>query len=77
MKAHEKAKELVAKYEKDSWHDESGFKGGSSERCAFISANEVWLQLWKLYDNPNVSDSAELIIKEQINFWSDVKAELS
>ena len=77
MEAEQKAKELVAKYEKDGWHDESGFKNGSAKRCAFISANEVWKELWKLYDNSNVSDSAELIIKEQINFWADVKSELS
>jgi hypothetical protein len=40
-------------------------------------ADETWKVLWKLYDNPNTSDSAELIIKEQIDFWADVKDELS
>jgi hypothetical protein len=73
MTAEKKAKELVAKFDKDSWHDATGFKGGSSEQCAFIAANEVWKQLWNLYDNPNASDSAEIIIKEQIDFWADVK----
>jgi hypothetical protein len=77
MTVEQKAKELIAKFEKDSWHDATGFKGGSSERCAFIAANEVWKQLWHLYDNPNTSDSAEIIIKEQIDFWADVKSELS
>jgi hypothetical protein len=77
MTSEQKAKELIAKFEKDSWHDATGFKGGSSERCAFIAANEVWKQLWDLYDNPNTSDSAEIIIKEQIEFWADVKSELS
>ena len=77
MTAEQKAKELVAKFEEDSWHDETGFKGGSAEKCALIVANEVWKQLWGLYDNPNVSDSAEVIIKEKIDFWADVKSELS
>jgi hypothetical protein len=30
-----------------------------------------------LYDNPNISDSAEIVIKEEIGFWAEVKAELS
>lgn len=77
MTAEQKAKQLTANFDKDSWHDATGFKGGSSGRCALIAANEVWKQLWSLYDNPNVSDSAEIIIKEQIDFWADVKSELS
>jgi len=77
MTAEQKAKELVAKFEKDSWHDATGFKGGSAERCAYIAANEVWKELWKLYDNPNVSDSAQEIIKDKTYFWADVKSELS
>ena len=77
MTAEQKAKELVAKFQNDSWRDETGFKGGSPERCAYIAANEVWKELWKLYDNPNVSDSAQEIIKDQTYFWADVKSELS
>jgi len=48
-----------------------------AKESALIMADETWKVLWKLYDNPNISDSAELIIKEQIDFWADVKAELS
>ena len=40
------------------------------KRCAFKSANETWKVLWDLYDNSNVTDSSELVIKEQIDFCS-------
>jgi len=77
MDVKQKAKELVAKFEKNGWHDEDGFEGGSSERCAFICANEVWKELWNIYDHPHVTDSSELVINEQISFWADVKSELT
>ena len=47
------------------------------KRCAFKSANETWKVLWDLYDNSNVTDSSEFVIKEQIDFCADVKDVLS
>ena len=47
-----------------------------AKKCAFKLANETWKVLWNLYDNPNTSDSSEIIIKEQIDFWDEVKTEI-
>ena len=49
----------------------------NSKESALNCATKIWKELWTLYDNPNISDSAKIIIKERINFWADVKAELS
>jgi hypothetical protein len=71
----EKAEQLKNQFDMVIYTDQN--QGEQVKICAFKSANETWKVLWKLYDNPNISDSAELIIKEQIDFWADVKAELS
>jgi hypothetical protein len=41
MTPKEKAKALVAKFENESWHDATGFKGGSNIRCALIAVDEI------------------------------------
>jgi hypothetical protein len=71
----EKAEELKNQFDMVIYTDQN--HDDQVKRCAFKSANETWKVLWNLYDNPNTSDSAEIIIKEQIDFWADVKAELS
>ena len=49
----------------------------TAKQCALISVDEMWNALWNLYDNPNISDSAENIIKEQIDYWQEVKQEIN
>jgi hypothetical protein len=75
MTSKEKAEELRNQFDMviytDQNHDDQVI------RCAFKAANETWKVLLDLYDNPNTSDSSEIIIKEQIDFWADVKSELS
>ena len=81
MTAKEKAEELMSKFVGISLSQVNelvdGIRIRLAKESALIMADETWKVLWKLYDNPNISDSAELIIKEQIDFWADVKAELS
>jgi len=71
----EKAEELKNQFDMVIYTDQN--HDDQVKRCAFKSANETWKALWNLYDNPNTSDSADIIIKEQIDFWAEVKAELS
>ena len=73
--AKEKADELKNQFDMVIYTDQN--QDDQVKRCALKSANETWKVLWNLYDNPNTSASTELIIKEQIDFWTDVKAELS
>jgi hypothetical protein len=87
MTAKEKAEELIEQVKKATTFNYQEYAGAHQstfehdieelKNVALIMADETWKVLWKLYDNPNTSDSAELIIKEQIDFWADVKDELS
>jgi len=74
MTPKEKAEELKSQFDMVIYTDQN--HDDQVKRCAFKSANETLKVLWDLYDNPNTSNSAEIIIKEQINFWNDVKSEL-
>lgn len=71
----EKAEELKNQFDMVIYTDQN--QDDQVKRCAFKLANEAWKVLWNLYDNSNVTDSSELVIEEQIDFWADVKAELS
>ena len=75
MTAKEKSEQLKNEMDMVIYTDQN--QDDQVKRCAFKVANNIWKELWNLYDNPNVSDSAEIIIKEKIDFWADVKAELS
>jgi protein-tyrosine-phosphatase len=75
MTPKEKAEELKNQFDMVIYTDQN--HDGQVKRCALKSANETLKVLWNLYDNPNTSDSVEIIIKEQIDFWADVKSELS
>lgn len=75
MTPKEKAEELKNQFDMVIYTDQD--HDYQVKRCAFKSANETWKVLWDLYDNSNVTDSSELVIKEQIDFWADVKDVLS
>ena len=64
----EKAKELVEKFAKYSWHDETGFKDGSDKECALIAVDEILNAIdWHQFEAPN----------KQLEYWEQVKQEIN
>jgi len=74
MTPKEKADELKNQFDMVIYTDQN--QDDQVKRCAFKSANETWKSLCIILDNQDIFGAAEFIIKEEINFWADVNAEL-